>query len=274
MDPLKILMDQLPYLGEEKEDGSLQISESISIKKDDWSRPDYNEFISKEVQSELKCVQILLGLINIDTIKLEIEDKQNQRVHSLYTNGPNPSEDFYTSLQKIKFNPFDILLKEIRNTIDDCVTAKTLKGYRDGEYYRSYTTKEPYFKPFIKYRTIDFLNFMLRNSFPIPGKIKTKRNSDNRIISFEKIQDSSSRSFKQENTNSATNWCVEFCKKDIKKKQQPPTKNEIQDFLEKKLKIENIELGENSILPDKIFRNIYKEIPPDLRRKRGVTTKK
>jgi hypothetical protein len=65
-----------------------------------------------------------------------------------------------------------------------------------------------------------------------------------------------------------------FCQDEMKKNVQAPTKNGIQEYLEKYVDQESIKVGKQSALPDLIFREIFKLIPSELKRKIAEKTKK
>ena len=65
-----------------------------------------------------------------------------------------------------------------------------------------------------------------------------------------------------------------FCQGFIDQGKQPASKKETQEYIEKCLEGSKESLGPNSRLPERLFREIWQAVPDELKRKRGVTTRR
>lgn len=70
-----------------------------------------------------------------------------------------------------------------------------------------------------------------------------------------------------------TDIVIEYCKSFIANGEQPASREETESFLSKKLKENNENIGKESRLPERSFRDIWRAVPKDFKRKTGVTTK-
>lgn len=71
-----------------------------------------------------------------------------------------------------------------------------------------------------------------------------------------------------------TRIAIDFCEKTERNNGQPPSKNNVVEYLEKQLRKNKEKLGPFSIMSDGKFRAIWQDIPKEYKRKRGVKNKK
>lgn len=187
------IKNQLPYLGTEQDDRSLKINEHITIKKNDWDRPDYDDFKSKVCQSEFECANVLTGISNIDSVKL-IVDGLNQK---LEIKEKPYLRSMIESPKWLAYFDFYCCMTDIRETIDLGVKTGELKAIdineNDGESISDYGPNF-YFNPYIYYDVLQFLNWMKKNSFPIPDELQLYERDDGALVRLEGVQGDPSKS--------------------------------------------------------------------------------
>ena len=87
------LKENLPYLGEEQQDGSLKINEHLTFKHNQWRRPDYNEFVSKKHQNEIDCLSVLTGIEGIELCCYKCSEISQKRILECKSRGQDYLQD-------------------------------------------------------------------------------------------------------------------------------------------------------------------------------------
>ena len=177
--------DQLPYLGLEQSDGSLQIGNILNIPSGKWVRPDYKDFRARGVQNETTCAEILLGLPLINFYYSFFKEGKKKAEDILKISGPLEGSENAVG----EYADALLVLLRIREMIDNGVLSNRL----DQLDHRSPEEKERIelldqkflFRPYYQYNVMEFLSWAHYYGYTIPKELDfdadethEKRNTD------------------------------------------------------------------------------------------------
>lgn len=169
---------QLPKIGKENKHGECDIGEH-EFSKIFSIRPDYNKFKSKQYNRENDCVAVIIGFINPSTIYQIYDERQAQ----LIKEGKDSIFDQIEDQRWIDSSGINELLLEIKTLIEIGEATKEIgttlaNEYPDG---RPDSFKNALF-PWDRYHhSLSFLNWMKKNSYPIPDELMFRENRQGQL---------------------------------------------------------------------------------------------
>jgi len=262
------LRDQLPYLGVEQGNGTIEICEHITLDKDDYgNRPDYKSFRSEILQSEFNCAGVLIGIRGIENFK-QIVDEAARELGLFYPEVlNNPAGQLYYEIS--------VILDEIRKMFDLGVDL----GEKDGGIKAIKRQENPLFKHmFFKtdtyYKPVQFLKWAKSFNLPIPDELQFNEQKDGKIVWSEDVQGNTNENTVGGNFEYWAKDSIDFCQDELKKNGQLPRKEDVLTHIENQLKKKDEKLGKYALLPDAVFQKIWNKIPSKYKRKLGEKTKK
>jgi hypothetical protein len=177
-------MKRLPYLGTEiikKNHREVCIGNNEESKIYS-NRPDYRAFKNRVYNTEIECVEVLIGFVSPNSVLNLCEDR-------LLKWGKEDTYHFDSALTDQRFidtNEIISLLIKIKDIMDTgsvigemgAVVDKTFKDELD----QARSQKELIlFSRWRQYSSLDYLNWFQKNSFPIPDELKFHKNADGQL---------------------------------------------------------------------------------------------
>lgn len=163
------LKGQLPYLGEEQEDGTLKIGEHITIDIRDWFRfrPDFKRFKSVKYQSEDICVAVLTGISCFEECESQMLEIEQMAIKEIIGNVSLQSPIFK------EWNEFTSIKRSLKELIMHGKSSKNLCDrytLEDEDEVLLYNSRV--FKPYSYLNGLQFMQWAENNNFKIPDELK------------------------------------------------------------------------------------------------------
>ncbi|MBA3009730.1 MAG: hypothetical protein KKF12_12220 [Proteobacteria bacterium] len=169
------IKEQLPKIGKDV-NGHVEFEENVPIKK--CTRPDYKALSSQKYQDEETCVEFIIGLRQPSLIYAGAEWAQTKSLEKKEGTGVYPDID---AKKYIRSSEVTGLLLEIKHIIDIGVMTKEILSYTMDDKNQPDDSEKRLFSIYKYYHLLSFLNWMKKNSFPIPDELVFHKNKDGEL---------------------------------------------------------------------------------------------